>query len=95
MRTGSLDRLDPLIAYLKAAPATKVRIEGHTDNTGTVEHNNELSLDRANSVKRALAGSTAITNTIHTFGSGQSKPVATNDTASGREQNRRVEITLQ
>ncbi len=95
LRSGSVDRLNPLIAYLKAAPATTVRIEGHTDNTGTVEHNNELSLDRANAVKRALMVSSTVTNTIDTLGSGQSKPIATNDTASGREQNRRVEITLQ
>ena len=94
LRSGSVDRLEPLISYLRASPATTVRIEGHTDDTGSVQHNNELSLERANSVKRALMVSSTVTNSIDTFGSGQTKPVATNATASGREQNRRVEITL-
>jgi len=95
IRAGAINRLDPLIAYLRTSPATTVRIEGHTDSTGSAEHNNELSLGRANSVKLALLASGTVTNTIATYGAGQSKPVATNATVSGREQNRRVEVTLQ
>ena len=95
LRAGSVNRLDPLVTYLRANPATSVRIEGHTDSTGSVEHNNDLSLGRANAVKTSLQSSGTVTNTIATYGYGQSKPVATNATISGREQNRRVEITLQ
>jgi outer membrane protein OmpA-like peptidoglycan-associated protein len=92
---GSITRLEPLIAYLRASPSTSVTIEGHTDNSGTVAHNNTLSLDRANSVRRALSADSGVSNAMETKGYGQDKPVATNATVSGREQNRRVEITLQ
>jgi outer membrane protein OmpA-like peptidoglycan-associated protein len=92
---GAVSRLDPLIAYLQASPATTVRIDGHTDSSGSVTHNDTLSLDRANSVKRALLTNLSMTNAIETHGYGQNRPVATNATASGRQENRRVEITLQ
>lgn len=92
---GSITRLEPLIAYLRASPATSVTIEGHTDNSGTTAHNDALSLDRANSVRRALTADSGVSNAMETKGYGQYKPVATNATVSGREQNRRVEITLQ
>lgn len=94
LRSGAANRLTPLINYLRSSPTTSVRIEGHTDNTGTTAHNDELSLDRANSVAQALTAGGQIANPIQTLGSGQTKPVASNDTVSGREQNRRVEITL-
>jgi outer membrane protein OmpA-like peptidoglycan-associated protein len=95
LHAGAVNRLDPLIAYLHANPATKVRIEGHTDSTGNAEHNNVLSLGRADSVKRSLQAHNMVANDITTIGYGQEKPVASNATVSGREQNRRVEITLQ
>jgi outer membrane protein OmpA-like peptidoglycan-associated protein len=95
LRAGAVNRLDPLIAYLHANPTTTVRIEGHTDSTGTVERNNTLSLGRADSVKRSLQANGTVANTITTVGYGEEKPIASNATVSGREQNRRVEITLQ
>jgi outer membrane protein OmpA-like peptidoglycan-associated protein len=94
MREGAVNRLSPLLTYLRSSPTTSVRIEGHTDSTGTSAHNDALSLDRANAVARALENGGQAANTIQTEGYGQSKPVASNDTVSGREQNRRVEITL-
>ncbi len=94
LRAGAVNRLDPLISYLRSSPAVSVRIEGHTDSTGSVEHNNDLSLNRANSVRMALLASNSVSNPIETYGYGQSKPVASNATISGREQNRRVEVTL-
>lgn len=92
---GAFKRLEPLIAYLAASPTTNVRIDGHTDSSGSMARNDTLSLDRANSVKRALQSNVSMTNVIIANGYGQGRPVATNATASGREQNRRVEITLQ
>jgi len=92
---GAVKRLDPLITYLQTSPATIVRIDGHTDSSGSSAHNDTLSLDRANSVKRALQTNIAVTNAIETNGYGQTRPVATNETASGRQENRRVEITLE
>jgi outer membrane protein OmpA-like peptidoglycan-associated protein len=97
LRAGADNRLAPLITYLRSSPTTTVRIEGHTDNTGTSAHNDDLSLDRANAVARAIgggAGGGTVTNAMQTYGFGQSKPIASNATVSGREQNRRVEITL-
>lgn len=94
MREGAVNRLTPLLAYLKSSPSTLVRIEGHTDSTGTAARNDTLSLDRANAVARAMEAGGQAANSIQTEGYGQTKPVASNDTVSGREQNRRVEITL-
>jgi outer membrane protein OmpA-like peptidoglycan-associated protein len=94
LREGAVNRLNPLIEYLKSSPTTSVRIEGHTDSVGSSAHNETLSLDRANSVAQALKSNGGVTNPIQTFGMGESKPIASNATVSGREQNRRVEITL-
>lgn len=94
LREGAVNRLTPLINYLHSSPTTSVRIEGHTDSTGNSARNDALSLDRANSVARALQGNGEVTNPIKTVGMGQQKPIASNATVSGREQNRRVEITL-
>lgn len=94
LRAGALNRLDPLVNFLKASPETRVHIEGHTDNVGSETFNRQLSLDRANSVASALMAAGIDGNRIETTGSGYSKPVANNDTVSGRQSNRRVEITL-
>lgn len=94
MREGAIQRLNPLLVYLKSSPSTSVRIEGHTDSTGTSDHNDALSLDRANAVARALENGGEPASSIQTAGFGQTKPVASNATVTGREHNRRVEITL-
>ncbi len=95
LRPGAVNRLDPLIAFLHGSPTTTVRIDGHTDSSGAPGHNQELSLNRADAVKRALRANLSVANAIDTFGHGQDAPIANNATVSGREQNRRVEITLQ
>ena len=91
---GGINRLQPLINYLRVSPQTRVRIEGNTDNVGGATYNQQLSLDRANSVKATLTAANIDADRIETMGSGFSKPVASNKTVSGREANRRVEITL-
>jgi outer membrane protein OmpA-like peptidoglycan-associated protein len=91
---GGVNRLQPLINYLRLSPMTKVRIEGYTDNVGGADYNQTLSLARANAVKTILATGGVGGERILTAGSGVNKPVATNATAEGRQSNRRVEITL-
>ena len=85
--------LNDLATVLKEAGITAFRIDGHTDSMDTDEHNQVLSENRANSVKSYLA-SQGVTAEITTHGYGESRPVATNDTAEGRQQNRRVEIIV-
>ncbi len=92
--SGGVNRLQPLINYLRLSPNTQVRIEGYTDNVGGAAYNQQLSLDRANAVKAILSSGGIGNDRISTFGSGLNKPVATNDSVAGRQSNRRVEITL-
>ena len=72
-----------------------VRLAGHTDNIGKPEDNKELSQRRAESVKRQLVEYGCDAAKIKAFGYGDTRPVASNDTEEGRQQNRRVEITIQ
>lgn len=69
-------------------------IHGHTDNTGTDAINNPLSQNRANSVMSYLSSQGISSSRMTARGYGSSSPIASNDTAAGREQNRRVEITV-
>ena len=85
--------LNDLAKVLKEAGITAFQIDGHTDSMDTDEHNQVLSENRANSVKTYLA-SQGVTAEITTHGYGESRPVASNDTAEGRQQNRRVEIIV-
>jgi outer membrane protein OmpA-like peptidoglycan-associated protein len=91
---GGVNRLTPLINYLRLSPQTQVRVEGYTDNVGAPDYNQRLSLDRADAVKTVLTGGGIAAERIATIGSGLSKPVATNNTQAGRQSNRRVEVTL-
>jgi outer membrane protein OmpA-like peptidoglycan-associated protein len=86
--------LDDLATHLNAHPELKLSIEGHTDNTGTHEHNQQLSERRAASVKKYLAEKGVATDRITTAGFSSDRPVASNDTPEGRQKNRRVEFIL-
>ncbi|MDR2586462.1 MAG: OmpA family protein [Prevotellaceae bacterium] len=79
---------------LKANPDTEINIIGHTDSTGTDQLNNQLSEDRAASVKSFLMSQGIMGVRMSTAGMGRYQPIATNDTAEGRTQNRRVEIFI-
>ena len=91
-------KFEPVLAsvakVIKEYDRTKVQIIGYTDNTGSVATNNTLSLRRANSVSNFLRLNGVDINRIIVDGLGPQNPIATNKTAAGREQNRRVEITL-
>ncbi len=86
--------LDEVAEAMKAAPMVKVEIHGHTDNTGSLELNNRLSLQRAESVKKYLVGKGVEESRLGTKGFGPSKPIATNDTPEGRTENRRIEFVI-
>ena len=85
--------LKNLAIVLKEMDVKNFEIDGHTDSDGSEEYNQVLSEKRANSVKNFLV-SQGVTAEITTKGYGESKPVASNDTAEGKQKNRRVEIII-
>jgi len=87
--------LDEVYALLKANPdVTKVAVQGHTDNRGGKDLNTKLSQDRAESVMRYLIGKGVVASRLSATGYGFDKPIDTNDTAEGRQRNRRVEFHI-
>ena len=83
-----------LADVLQQNPGRTVLVEGYTDNTGSMSHNQDLSERRAASVRIALQGMGVAGTRVTTRGYGQANPVAANDTAANRQLNRRVEIVL-
>jgi outer membrane protein OmpA-like peptidoglycan-associated protein len=81
-------------AVISAYPNAVVEIIGHTDSVGDTEPNQKLSERRAEAVRAALTGGVPATAKLLTSGSGESHPIATNDTEKGRALNRRVEILI-
>lgn len=94
LRPEAIGTLRPLADYLRENPGVRVAIDGHTDSRGTDEYNQELSERRADSVRAAFdeLGVTRARFTVE--GHGESMPAASNTTAEGMQQNRRVEVTL-
>jgi outer membrane protein OmpA-like peptidoglycan-associated protein len=72
----------------------EVEIEGHSDNVGNDAANKKLSNDRAKAVRDYLVSKEISTKRLKTIGYGKTKPLASNDTEEGRQQNRRVEFTI-
>jgi outer membrane protein OmpA-like peptidoglycan-associated protein len=94
LRPAALERLRPLASYLSANPDVPVRIDGHTDSVGSDSANQLLSERRADSVRQALNAMGVEENELMAAGHGESMPAASNSTATGRQLNRRVEVTL-
>lgn len=94
LRPGAIDRLRPLAGYLRANPGVRVAIVGFTDSRGTAAHNQDLSERRAASVRAAFDAMGVTRARFRVEGRGERDPVATNATAAGMRQNRRVEVTL-
>jgi outer membrane protein OmpA-like peptidoglycan-associated protein len=86
--------LDEAIRVLKAEPDIRVRIEGHTDSIGTEQYNLRLSQRRADAVRQYLINGGIAASRLEAVGKGESNPVASNDTADGRAQNRRAELIV-
>lgn len=79
---------------LQAYPNSTISIEGHTDNTGTANYNRILSQRRANAVADILVNNGVPPARLYAVGRGENEPVASNLSATGRAQNRRVEIVI-
>jgi outer membrane protein OmpA-like peptidoglycan-associated protein len=94
LKGGAARNLSKLAVFLNENKDRNVMIEGHTDNVGTDGFNIGLSQRRADSVKAYLVGEGIAPSRIVTSGKGEASPVAGNDTASGRQQNRRVEVII-
>lgn len=94
LRPESNSELERLVKLLKDVPNLKIEISGHTDNTGSATLNNELSKARAEAVVSYLKGKGIAANRLTAEGYGSSQPVATNNTAAGRQENRRTEFKI-
>jgi outer membrane protein OmpA-like peptidoglycan-associated protein len=94
MTPDSLSTVDGVAEVLKAYPAARILIEGHTDATGVPEANERLARARAEAVKSALVARGVSADRITTAGMGQEHPLAANDTQEGRAKNRRTEIVV-
>ena len=94
IRDESKPTLDKIVAMLKSEPVMQLIIEGHTDSDGNTDHNQILSRQRAESVKSYLVSGGISSSRLFTKGYGESTPVAPNITATGKAQNRRVELVV-
>jgi len=91
---GARERLAKVSGIVLAYPSLHVSIEGHTDSVGTDEYNQTLSERRAQAVRDYFVQQGIASASVEAHGFGKNEPIASNDTADGRAQNRRVELVL-
>lgn len=94
LKPGAANNLNQLVSFLAKYPTRTVAIEGHTDSVGGDDYNVGLSQRRADSVRSYLVRQGVEAGRITAMGAGKGSPVASNDTAAGRQQNRRVEVII-
>ncbi|MEH6549528.1 MAG: OmpA family protein [Pseudomonadales bacterium] len=94
IRSGFHSVLNSVVLVLNEFDKTAIKVEGHTDSTGSFEHNQLLSERRAESVGQYIMQQGVMSGRVQTAGFGPRFPIASNDDAYGREQNRRVELRL-
>jgi outer membrane protein OmpA-like peptidoglycan-associated protein len=94
LAAGAVRNVDKLAEYLEKHPERNILIEGHTDSVGSDAINMALSQKRADAVKEVLTAKRVSSDRILTKGYGKQFPVAGNDTESGRQMNRRVEVII-
>ncbi|MDR1695642.1 MAG: OmpA family protein [Endomicrobium sp.] len=94
LRKGAMKTLREVANLLKMYPDNDIAVEGHTDGIGKIAYNQKLSENRAKSVQDFIVKEGIKADRIKMTGFGKLRPVASNDTAKGREQNRRVEIII-
>ncbi|HVC00723.1 MAG TPA: OmpA family protein [Steroidobacteraceae bacterium] len=94
LKSGATGHLDRLVAFLNRYPSRTAVIEGYTDNVGSEDFNQGLSERRAEAVRSYLTQHGVDGARLRATGGGASDPVAANDTVEGRQQNRRVEVTI-
>jgi len=91
---GGRSSLEEVVDLLQTEPDKKIRVEGHTDSSGEATANLQLSEQRANAVRDALISMGVSADRISATGMGQDFPIASNEDATGRAQNRRVDVIL-
>ena len=94
MKPAALAELKAAAEVLEANPTIKIRVEGHTDSTGSAAINDRLSQQRADAVREQLVQDGVGADRIQAQGFGSSRPVGSNATAAGRAANRRVDIAI-
>ena len=94
LRPAAREKLARVAGILSGHPSLHMQIEGYTDSVGTDEYNQLLSEHRAGSVRDYLTGTGIPSDSVSARGFGKTQPVATNKTAIGRQQNRRVELVI-
>jgi outer membrane protein OmpA-like peptidoglycan-associated protein len=94
LKPGAREKLARVSGILLAHPELKVQVEGHTDSVGDEDYNQRLSENRADSVRSYLVAQGIASGAVTTKGFGKGQPIASNDTAAGRQQNRRVELVV-
>ena len=94
LQPGAREKLAKISGIVLAHPSLSLEVEGHTDNVGLESSNLQLSENRAKSVREFLIGQGIAGSSIGSRGFGESQPVSTNDTSTGRQQNRRVELVV-
>jgi outer membrane protein OmpA-like peptidoglycan-associated protein len=94
LKPGARERLAKVAGVLLAYPDLKIQVEGHTDNVGSEAFNQNLSEQRANTVRDFLVTQGVKPDDVDARGFGKSQPVASNDTAAGRQLNRRVDLVV-
>lgn len=94
LSSGIQSDLNAVATNLQSYPNSTVQVIGHTDSTGEAGYNQNLSVQRANSVVNVLAGAGVSFTRLQGIGRGEDQPVASNLTEEGKAQNRRVEIVI-
>lgn len=94
LKPASMENLKKLATILQKYPDTNILLEGHTDNTGSDEHNLELSRLRAQAVANYLATLQVSSTRFSIMGYGETQPIAANESVEGRQANRRVDLAV-
>jgi outer membrane protein OmpA-like peptidoglycan-associated protein len=94
LRPLAREKLAKVAGIISGHPGLKLEVEGHTDSVGTEAYNQTLSEQRSESVRSYLTEQGMMSSSVTSKGMGENQPVASNDSAAGRQQNRRVEIVV-
>jgi outer membrane protein OmpA-like peptidoglycan-associated protein len=94
LKPGAREKLSKVAGILLSYPGLNIEVDGHTDNVGGDEYNQKLSDQRAESVRAYLVDQGVLTGSVTAKGFGKTQPVGTNETAAGRQINRRVELVV-
>jgi outer membrane protein OmpA-like peptidoglycan-associated protein len=94
LKPGAREKLAKVSGIILAYPGLKIQLEGHTDSVGSDDYNLKLSQERGDSVRTYLVSQGVPADAVTAIGLGKADPVATNDNAAGRQQNRRVDMVV-